>query len=41
VLTRDSRIPHQVATGNRELASDACDSEYLDATAEALPRIGS
>ncbi|GAA0729579.1 PAS domain S-box-containing protein [Halorubrum trapanicum] len=39
VLTHDIRNPLQVAAGNLELASDACDSEYLDATAEALARM--
>ncbi|TKX85769.1 PAS domain S-box protein [Halorubrum sp. SS5] len=39
VLSHDLRNPLQVAAGNLELASDACDSEHLDATAEALARI--
>ena len=39
VLSHDLRNPLQVASGNLELASDTCDSEYLDAAADALARI--
>ncbi|TKX66090.1 PAS domain-containing protein [Halorubrum sp. GN11GM_10-3_MGM] len=39
VLSHDLRNPLQVASGNLELASDVCDSEYLDAATDALARI--
>ena len=39
VLSHDLRNPLQVVSGNLEMASDDCDSEHLDAAADALARI--